>query len=67
VQPSQDDTEPKAISSTQISDAESILEWVDVNRRQNRKIRRLILGAALVGLGALAMAGAVLAWWWWMS
>lgn len=48
------DTEPRAQASTQISDQESILEWVHVNRQARR--RRRFLLAALVALGALSAA-----------
>jgi serine/threonine-protein kinase len=58
------DTEPRAQTSTQISDAESILDWVDVNRKQRRRVRRFVLAAVLaLGLLGLTVAG-VLAWIW---
>ena len=55
------DTEPKAQASTQISDHESILEWVDETRRQRRKARRVMMTAAIAvaGLLALSVAGIV--------
>jgi serine/threonine-protein kinase len=61
--PPQADTEPKAQSSTQITDQESILEWVDANRRRNRRIRRIVLAsaAAVTGLLALGVMG-VMGW-----
>ncbi|MBI2806362.1 MAG: serine/threonine protein kinase [Planctomycetes bacterium] len=57
------DTEPRAQSSTQISDADSILEWVDVNRRKRRLARRvtlILVVAALLALG-IALTG-LLGW-----
>jgi len=54
------DTEPRAQASTQISDAESILDWVDVNRKNKRFVRRVIFSTVLAfGLMALAVAGIV--------
>ncbi len=52
------DTEPKAQSSTQISDEESILEWVGTHSRRQRRFRRtvIILAVALAGVAALATA-----------
>jgi hypothetical protein len=60
----QGDTEPKATSSTQVTDEESILEWVDVNRRQRQKIRRVMwIGAAIVLGGVLALCAVGLMTW----
>ena len=55
------DTEPKAQASTQISDHDSILEWVDLTRRKRRRFRRVMMFAALAftGLLALTVAGIV--------
>ena len=61
----QGDTEPRAQASTQITDQESILEWVDTNRRQRLQSRRAAMTAtAIIGAGVLTLAviGA-LAWW----
>lgn len=57
------DTEPRAQSSTQVTDEESILEWVGEQSRMRRKSRRrLIFGAiAVAAVGALAAAG-IAAW-----
>ncbi len=57
------DTEPRAQSSTQISDEDSILEWVDEHGRQRRKTRRRMITAALVVSGLLALAVAAVATW----
>lgn len=55
------DTEPKAQSATQISDADSILDWVDMQSRQRRRFRRLMWVLATVVVGALTVGGAVFA------
>lgn len=63
-----EDTEPKALASTEITDEESILEWADAQSKERRFMRRLMLaalagGALLLTLGAAAGAAA----WWWMG
>jgi eukaryotic-like serine/threonine-protein kinase len=56
------DTEPRDLPSTQISDQDSILEWVDINRRHRRKVRSVIIAAvAFAGVLALGVA-ALMAW-----
>jgi serine/threonine protein kinase len=54
----QSDTEPRAQSSTKISDEDSVLDWVDVQRKQKRSFRLTVLltaalmfGCALLGIG----------------
>lgn len=44
------DTEPRAQTTTQISDEESILDWVDQNRREREAWRRWMIAAAIMGL-----------------
>jgi serine/threonine protein kinase len=53
------DTEPRALPSTDISDHDSILEWVDTNRRHRRKVRTYVIAAlafaALLGMGVAGL------------
>ena len=58
------DTEPRAQGPTQISDHDSILEWVDVKRRSRRRMRctwQSLLPCAFAALMAIGVAGLV-AW-----
>ena len=59
----QSDTEPRAQSSTRISDEDSILDWVDVNRKQRQFVRRAIVTTVLLTLGVALVGGAALLWW----
>ena len=57
------DTEPRALSSTQITDADSILEWADENARQRRKMRRVVISTGVVVASLLAAGiGALVSW-----
>lgn len=56
------DTEPHAQSSTHINDEDSILDWVDANRKQKR-FGRLILIASIAALSVALLAGSGLLWW----
>ena len=55
------DTEPRAQSTTQISEPDSILEWVDENTRRRRKMRRTLISVAVAGVLTLGIAG-LLSW-----
>lgn len=55
------DTEPRAQGATQVSDADSILDWVDLQARQRRRFRRTILLLMTAVLGMMTLAGAALA------
>jgi len=52
------DTEPRAQSTTEISDHDSILEWADETSRKRRKVRRVIISTAMV-IAAILAAGIV--------
>jgi serine/threonine protein kinase len=52
------DTEPHAVVSTESSDQESRLEWVETNLRQRRLLRRKVIGV-VSGLVAIGLAGLV--------
>jgi len=57
------DTEPKAQSSTQISDEDSILEWAGTQGRKRRRVRRAVIGLAVAVIGAAAIGiAALIAW-----
>ncbi len=55
-------TEPQAQSTTQIGEAESVLDWVEICRRR-RLVRRVLISSGVIGLGLLAL-GAVAATAW---
>ena len=57
------DTEPKAQSATQISDADSILDWVDLHSRQRRRFRRMMWLLATAVLGMLWLWGGLRHFW----
>jgi eukaryotic-like serine/threonine-protein kinase len=57
------DTEPRAQGATQISDADSILDWVDMHSRQRRRMRRTLLLLALALAGMLTIGAAAFVTW----
>jgi len=63
----QTDTEPRAQSSTKISDEDSILDWVDTNRKQKQVVRRTMLLGALFALGVSIFAVTATFLWWWLT
>ncbi len=54
----QGDTEPRAQGSTEVTDAESILEWAGTQSKQRRGLRRVVITAVVIGVGLLALAAA---------
>ncbi len=61
------DTEPKAQSSTQVTDEQSILDWVDTQRKERRRwIRKVVIGAVLATL-IITSAVASVVWMFWQQ
>ena len=58
------DTEPRAQNSTKISDEDSILDWVDANRKHRRFLRHSFVAGVLLATSATLLVGAALLWWW---
>ena len=61
------DTEPKAQSSTQVTDEQSILDWVDTQRKERRRwVRKVVIGAVLATL-IITSAVASVVWMFWQQ
>ncbi len=59
------DTEPKTQSSTQVTDEQSILDWVDTQRKERQRWIRAILIGGAAALAVTGLTSGMLAWMFW--